>query len=136
MGLGVGAPNPVVELAHVIASLRDTEGRIRVAEYYEDVRPLTEMEKSAAAESPEVEDALRKELGLGRSEGGSERLAERILLPALNLRGIAGGDIGDQATNSIPTEATASIDLRLVPDQTPAKVRSRIEEHFKREASS
>jgi len=130
---GNWAPNPVLELAHVVAGLRDTEGRIRVAGFYEDVRPLTEMEKRAAAESPEVEDALRKELGLARSEGGGERLAERILLPALNLRGISGGDVGDTATNSIPTEATASIDLRLVPDQTPAKVRSRIEEHFKRE---
>jgi acetylornithine deacetylase/succinyl-diaminopimelate desuccinylase-like protein len=53
--------------------------------------------------------------------------------PALNLRGISGGDVGSRATNSIPTEATASIDFRLVPDQTPEKVRLRVEEHLRRQ---
>ena len=53
--------------------------------------------------------------------------------PALNLRGISGGDVGARATNSIPTEASASIDFRLVPDQTPEKVRARLEDHLRKQ---
>ncbi|HEX9148334.1 MAG TPA: peptidase dimerization domain-containing protein, partial [Thermoanaerobaculia bacterium] len=41
------------------------------------------------------------------------------------------GDVGDKATNSIPTEARVSIDFRLVPDQTPEKVRARVEEFLR-----
>jgi acetylornithine deacetylase/succinyl-diaminopimelate desuccinylase-like protein len=51
--------------------------------------------------------------------------------PALNLRGISAGDVGTRATNSIPTEASASIDFRLVPDQTPERVRSLFEDHVR-----
>jgi acetylornithine deacetylase/succinyl-diaminopimelate desuccinylase-like protein len=46
---------------------------------------------------------------------------------------VSGGDVGPRATNSIPTEAIASIDFRLVPDQTPEKVRRRVEEHLRRQ---
>jgi acetylornithine deacetylase/succinyl-diaminopimelate desuccinylase-like protein len=73
---------------------------------------------------PDVETGLRKELGLGRSEG-TERLADSIARPALNIRGIRAGDVGDNAANAIPTEARASIDFRLVPDQTPQEVREK-----------
>jgi acetylornithine deacetylase/succinyl-diaminopimelate desuccinylase-like protein len=49
---------------------------------------------------------------------------------------VAGGDVGAQATNSIPTEASASIDFRLVPDQTPERVRTLFEEHVRRQGFS
>ena len=130
---GNWAPNPAVELAHLVAGLRDAEGGIRIRGFSDDVRPLTDAEKHAVAEAPPVEEALRRELGLGRTEGGSEALASRVLLPALNLRGIVSGDVGEKATNSIPPEATASIDFRLVPDQTPEKVRRKTEEHLERQ---
>ncbi|HRC88366.1 MAG TPA: M20/M25/M40 family metallo-hydrolase, partial [Thermoanaerobaculia bacterium] len=58
------------------------------------------------------------------------RLAERILLPALNVRGLEAGRVGAAAANAIPTVARASIDFRLVPDQTPEEVRRLVEQHF------
>jgi acetylornithine deacetylase/succinyl-diaminopimelate desuccinylase-like protein len=53
--------------------------------------------------------------------------------PALNLRGLQSAQVGAQARNAIPTEASASIDFRLVPDQTPAKVRERLEAHLRQQ---
>ncbi|HEY3125301.1 MAG TPA: M20/M25/M40 family metallo-hydrolase [Thermoanaerobaculia bacterium] len=128
---GNWAPNPVVELTQLVSSMRDTEGRIRIAGFSDEVRPLTETERRAVAQAPDVDAMLRGELGLARTEGAGESLLEALMRPALNLRGISGGDIGSRATNSIPTEATASIDFRLVPDQTPERVRVRVEEHIR-----
>ncbi len=54
------------------------------------MRPLTEAEKAAVAAMPPVEKALMDELGLGRTEGGA-RIQERIMGPALNVRGPARG---------------------------------------------
>jgi acetylornithine deacetylase/succinyl-diaminopimelate desuccinylase-like protein len=39
--------------------------------------------------------------------------------------------VAERAQNAIPTEARASIDFRLVPDQTPSKVRERVEAHLR-----
>ncbi|HSH39701.1 MAG TPA: peptidase dimerization domain-containing protein, partial [Chthoniobacterales bacterium] len=51
-------------------------------------------------------------------------------LPALNVRGLEAGRVGEKAANVIPTEAHASIDFRLVPEQTPESIRPLVERHF------
>jgi acetylornithine deacetylase/succinyl-diaminopimelate desuccinylase-like protein len=130
---GNWSPNPALELARLVASLRDDEGRILIPGFSDDVRPPTQSELRAVAEAPDVDAALRRELKLGRTEAEGHRIEERILYPALNVRGLAAGDVGEKATNSIPTEATASIDFRLVPDQTPESVRGKVEEFLKRQ---
>jgi acetylornithine deacetylase/succinyl-diaminopimelate desuccinylase-like protein len=130
---GNWAPNPGVELAHLVAGMRDEDGKILIPGFYGDVRPLTAQEKQAIAALPDVETGLRKELGLGRTEGGAARLQERVMLPALNLRGLQSGAVGESAANAIPTEARASIDFRLVPDQTPEAVQKKVEEYLKKQ---
>ena len=55
--------------------------------------------------------------------------AASIMRPSLNIRGIHSGQVGAAAANAIPTDARISIDFRLVPDQTPAAVRAKVE-HF------
>jgi acetylornithine deacetylase/succinyl-diaminopimelate desuccinylase-like protein len=129
---GNWAPNPAVLLAHLLAGLRDPDGRIGVAGFYDDVRPLDEAERRALASVPAVDEALRRELGLAATEAAGALLAERILLPALNVRGLESGAVGENAANAIPTEARASIDFRLVPDQTPEGVRAKVEAHLAR----
>ena len=123
---GNWAPNPIVALTHLIDSMRDTNGRILVDGFYDDVTPLTDVERDALAAIPNIDDELKREYALGRTEGSGRTLNELILQPALNVHGIAGG----QNTNSIPTEARALIDFRLVPAQTPEKVRERVERHI------
>jgi len=128
---GNWAPNPAVQIAHVVASLRDVDGRITVAGYYDDVRPLSAAEKAALDAVPAVDEALRAEYGLAATEAGGAALVQRIMLPALNVRGLQAGAVGERAANAIPSEASASIDFRLVPDQTPAGIRARVEAHLK-----
>ncbi len=128
---GNWAPNPAAALAAILAGMRDDEGFPLVPHLSDAVRPLSAEERRALAEVPDADEALMRELGIARTEGRGERLAEAIQRPALNIRGIRAGDVGPAATNSIPTEATASIDFRLVPDQTPASVRRAVEDHLR-----
>ena len=58
---------------------------------------------------------------------------ESLLLPALTLRGVRAAQVGAGARNVIPTEARASIDFRLVPGQTPERVRALVEAHLEKE---
>src|SRR5205085_8547919 len=47
----------------------------------------------------------------------------------LNVRGIEGGHVGDKASNTIQIEARASIDFRLVPNETPESIKPLVERH-------
>jgi len=127
---GNWAPNPALALARTLATLRDEDGRILVDGFYDDVRPPGEADRAAIAALPDVDRALREELLLGATEAGNAPVAGRVMLPALNVRGLQSGAVGAQAANAIPTEARASIDVRLVPDQAPGRVRELIEAHL------
>jgi acetylornithine deacetylase/succinyl-diaminopimelate desuccinylase-like protein len=126
---GNWAPNPIVTLTHLLDSMRDEEGKILIDGFYDDVRPLTATERAALAEIPPVEEQLKRELALGRTEG--EVLVERLTQPALNVHGIRGGGVGETSARVISPEAVASIDFRLVPDQTLERVRARVEAHLR-----
>ncbi len=130
---GNWAPNPAALLANLLASMRTGDGAITIDGYGDDVRPLTESEKAAIAAMPDVDTPLKRELHLAWTEGAPEPLALRITHPALNIRGIEVGHVGDQAQNAVPTEARASIDFRLVPDQRPDHVRQLVEDHIRRQ---
>jgi acetylornithine deacetylase/succinyl-diaminopimelate desuccinylase-like protein len=126
---GNWAPNPVTLLANLVASMRNDDGRILIKHFYDDVAPITPAERAALKSVPSIDSAMRAEVQLGATEAGNAALVERIMLPALNLRGFRGGSVGATASNTIPTEAVASIDFRLVPRQTPEHVRQLVEAH-------
>jgi acetylornithine deacetylase/succinyl-diaminopimelate desuccinylase-like protein len=128
---GNWAPNPNVMLAHLIASMRDEEGRILLANFYDDVLPLTAAQRTAMAAIPPVEAQLMGELRLGRVEGGGASLSELTARPALNVSGISGGRTGSGSANVIVPEATAYLDFRLVPNQRPERVRAMLISHLK-----
>ena len=128
---GNWAPNPAMMIATLIASMRDDDGRIRIAGYYDDVKPVTAAEHRAVAALPKYDSTLRVALGMSHTEANNALLAERIMLPAFNVRGIRVGGVRETGSNTIATEGYASFDLRLVPGQTPARVRSRVEAHIR-----
>jgi acetylornithine deacetylase/succinyl-diaminopimelate desuccinylase-like protein len=123
---GNWVPNPIVMAAELIAALRDSEGRIRIPGFADDATPLTAAERAAIARLPPVEAALKQELALGRSEG-NEGLTASTMRPALNVRGFSAGQVGASAVAAIPADALLSLDFRLVPGQTPERVRQKLE---------
>jgi acetylornithine deacetylase/succinyl-diaminopimelate desuccinylase-like protein len=125
---GNWVPNPASMAATLLAQMRDDNGRILIPGFSDGVRAITPQEQSALKNLPPVGEDLKKEFGIGRSEG-SEELPASLMRPAFNIRGIRSGLVGDAAANAIPTTASISLDFRLVPDQIPAAVRAAVE-HF------
>ena len=125
---GNWVPNPASMAATLISQMRNDDGRILIPGFSDSVRAITADELAALKAMPPVADTLKKEYGIGRTEG-SEDLPASIMRPALNIRGIRSGQVGESAANAIPTTASISIDFRLVPDQTPSGSRAAVE-HF------
>ena len=130
---GNWAPNPGIMLANLVASMRDDDGHIKIAGYYDDMTPVTAAEHRAVAGLPKFDPELRKALGLAHTEANDALLADRIMLPGFNLRGMRVGGVRETGSNTIASEAYASFDLRLVPGQTPAHVRQLVEAHVRKQ---
>lgn len=111
---GNWVPNPAMELAQLLASMKDSTGRVTVPGWYDDVVPLTEAEKQAIRAVPAADAQLKQELGLGWTEGNGASLLDTLQQPSLNINGFRAADVGDKARNVIPTFAAATLDLRLV----------------------
>lgn len=129
---GNWSPNPALMLAHLIASMKDEDGRVRVAGFYDDVVPLNEAELRAVCEIPEVEEELKRELLLGAAEVPGKRLNELIAIPALNIQGITSSSTGNEARNVIPSRAVANIGIRLVKGMDPLKTIDQCIEHIRK----
>ena len=127
---GNWVPNPAAMATTLIAQMRDDGGRILIPGFDDFVRQMTPVELEAIRNLPPIEDQLKREFGIGRTEG-DEQLPASLMRPALNIRGIRSGQVGAAAANAIPTDAVISIDFRLVPDQTPESVRATVETFLK-----
>ncbi len=127
---GNWAPNPIMQLAYLLTSMRDESGHILIDGYYDDVAPLSEGERVAIEAMSDITEALQDELSVHTPEGEGVRLEELITLPAVNARGLVAGGIGDKGSNIVLSSATVSLDLRLVPNQTPERVRELLESHI------
>jgi acetylornithine deacetylase/succinyl-diaminopimelate desuccinylase-like protein len=130
---GNWAPNPALMLARLLASMKDDNGHVLVEHFYDGIAPLSETEKRAIAEAPVPDGELMKELWLDSTEGAPEKLIGLLQLPSLNIRGMASSRIGAQASNVIPSTASASIDMRLVKGVGDRETEARLIAHIRKQ---
>jgi len=130
---GNWAPNPAFNLARLLASMKDADGRVLVEGFYDDIEPLSDRERQAIAEMPANDADLMRELLINRPDGGGKKLVELINLPSLNIRGLRSAYVGAESQNIIPTQATASLDLRLVRNIQPARQFERVVAHIRKQ---
>ena len=129
---GGWAPNPAMQLAKLVSSMKDDNGRVAVDGFYDGIVPLGESEKQAIAAVPNADAMMLRQLGLGFSEGGHRRLLDIVTQPSLTVRGLASGAIGAEARETIPATATASIGIRLVKGMDHRATVDRIVEHIRK----
>jgi len=130
---GNWAPNPAMRLAQLLATMKDSDGRVTIDGFYDDVIPLTRTERDAIAAIGDDDASLRKELGLARSDNGGRPLLELIAEPSLNVNGIRSGDVGALARNAIPTTAQATLDLRVVKGVSHLRQIDRLKRHIEKQ---
>jgi acetylornithine deacetylase/succinyl-diaminopimelate desuccinylase-like protein len=128
---GNWAPNPALLLAKLLASMKDDKGRVLIKGYYDGIEPLSETERRAFAEAPDNDALLRRELGLGWTEGAGKKLSELLNLPSLNIRGFLSSSVGATARNVVPSTAIASLDIRLVKGLDHRLMVDRVIEHIR-----
>ena len=128
---GNWAPVPGQSLAHLIATMKDENGKVLIDGFYDTVVPLSEFERFELSKIPDVDRQLKKELGLAYTEGNGRSINERLLLPSLTIKGLSSGNVGKKARNVIPNTATAAIGVRLVKGNDPDDMLDKVEAHIR-----
>ena len=133
---GGAVANPVNALCRLIARLHDGEGRVMIPGFYDDVVELTQEEREAFAALPFDEEAFLESTGSPRARGepGFTTLERRWARPTCDVNGIYGGYEGEGPKTIVPSQATAKITCRLVPDQDPERITQSLHSFFEKHA--
>ncbi len=129
---GGAARNALHEIAALIASLHDEQGRIAVTGFHDDVTPMTNAQRVEVAAFPY--DAEEFFAAFGGSETGdpSFTVPERLTLrPTLEVNGLWGGYTAAGSKTVTPCEAHAKFTMRLVPGQDPERVADMVAAHLR-----
>jgi acetylornithine deacetylase/succinyl-diaminopimelate desuccinylase-like protein len=126
------APNPGFRLAHLLASMKDPDGRVLIKGYYDGIN----IDNATAAVLNSVPDdakAINAQLVIKTPEKVGTNYQESIQYPSLNVRGMGSAWIGDKARTIVPASATAEIDLRLVPETDGTRLKELVKDHIRSE---
>lgn len=131
---GGAVANPINVLAGMIARLKDEKHQINIPGFYDDVIEISQEERAEMAKAPFNLNKYKKALDIEEvmGEEGYSTIERTGIRPTLDACGIWGGYTGEGAKTVLPSKAYAKISMRLVPNQSPDKIASLFEEHFKK----
>lgn len=140
-GLGGGIfPNAAWRLVWALNTLKGPDERIRLPGFYDPVRPPSAHDRQLMQALPEVAGEYRQRYGVdhflkGLTGDVELRLAE-IFEPTCTICGLTSGYQGPGSKTVLPARASAKIDFRLVPEQTPGQVLEQLRAHLDAEGFS
>jgi acetylornithine deacetylase/succinyl-diaminopimelate desuccinylase-like protein len=124
--------NPAQVLANLVSKMHDSNGRVTLEGFYDDVKMLSDTEKANIAKYSPSDKDYCDQVGVPALWGEkgftpAERLGAR---PTLEINGFLSGFTGQGSKTIIPSKAMAKISTRLVPDQVPEKIYAQLVKFF------
>ena len=131
---GGAVPNPLTVLCELMAKLHDRNRKIIIPGFYDDVILIDE--ESKAEINKEILDLqeFKDSIGIKNIMGEKDytTVERKSIRPALDINGIYGGYTLEGTKTVIPSEATAKVSMRLVPNQNWKKISSLFSNHIKK----
>ncbi|MDI6768207.1 MAG: M20/M25/M40 family metallo-hydrolase [Anaerolineales bacterium] len=127
-------PNAAWRLVWALNTLKGPDERIRIPGHYDNVKPPSARDRELMAALPETANEYMTRYGLknfvrGLSGGVELRLAE-VFEPTCTICGLTSGYQGSGSKTVQPAQASAKVDFRLVPDQTPEEILAKLRAHL------
>lgn len=127
-------PNAAWRLVWALNSLKGSDERIRIRGFYDNVRPASERDLALLSAMPDNAANLKEMYGLDSFirglEGGLEFRRAAVFEPTCTICGLDSGYQGSGSKTVQPAEARAKVDFRIVPDQTPEEILSKLRSHL------
>ena len=131
-GFGGMVHNPAQAITEIIAQLHDTDGRVTVPGFYDDVLDLDTEERATLAKSDITDDKWQEFMGdlPVWGESGYNRIEKIGARPTLEINGIASGYAGEGFKTVLPAKAVAKISARLVANQNPNDIFAKVRDYI------
>ncbi|MEX1143243.1 MAG: M20/M25/M40 family metallo-hydrolase [Anaerolineales bacterium] len=127
-------PNAAWRLVWALASLKGPDERIRIPHHYDNVLPPTKRDRELAATLPYDGDDYKSRYGvkefLRGTKGNPDLNLQETLEPTCTICGLTSGYQGAGSKTVLPAKASAKVDFRLVPNQTPEEVLKNLRAHL------
>lgn len=130
---GNAAANPIALLCNVLATLRDSDGRVTLPGFYDGVKVPDDATRAQWRELFPNDSALLEEAGLSIAAGekGFTAVEQTWCRPSCEINGISGGYEGEGFKTVLPAKAMAKVSFRLVPGQNPDLIREAFRAHVR-----
>jgi len=128
--------NPANALARIVASFHDETGKIAIDGFYDDVADWDEETRDQIRSLPFDDEAYKAELkvpALGGEQGWTT-LEKLWIRPTCEVNGLLSGYTGEGAKTVLPGKAMAKVSFRLVPTQSPERIKPLLEAHVEKVA--
>ncbi len=133
-------PNAAWRLVWALNTLKSPDEHIRLPGHYDPVVPPTARDRELFEALPDMGPVYKERYGIdhflkGLTGGAELRLAE-VFEPTCTICGLTAGYQGPGPKTVLPARASAKVDFRLVPDQTPEQVLKALRGHLDAEGFS
>jgi acetylornithine deacetylase/succinyl-diaminopimelate desuccinylase-like protein len=127
-------PNAAWRLVWALNSLKGPDEIISLDGFYQPVLPPTARDLELLDQLPEVNQEYRDRYQipyfLKGIEGGLELKRAQVFEPTCTICGLTSGYQGEGSKTVLPARASAKVDFRLVPNQTPSQVLDQLRSHL------
>ncbi len=129
---GGAVANPINVLCKMMAGITDSDGRITIPGFYDDVEELSETERKMMQQIPFDEEKYKQAIDVNAllGEKGYSTLERNSCRPCFDICGIWGGYTGEGSKTVLPSKAYAKVSCRLVPHQDHSKISKMFEEYI------
>lgn len=133
-------PNAAWRLVWALASLKGDQERILIDGFYDRVRPPSQRDIEFMAALPDNSEEYRNRYGIKRflkdMSGGVDLRVAEVFQPTCTICGLTSGYQGPGVKTVLPAKASAKVDFRLVPEQSPEEILRLLREHLDRHGFS
>ena len=127
-------PNAAWRLTWALNTLKDQNERILIPGFYDNVQPPSERDLEMLAAMPSEAVQLKEMFALeGFLLGMVDDLELKrtaVFQPTCTICGLTSGYQGPGSKTVLPAQASAKVDFRLVPNQTPEEVVAKLRAHL------
>ena len=128
-------PSPAWRMVQLLSTIRGDDGFVRIDGFYDNVRPLTQLEIDTCAKIPVDEKAICENYGIDHilaQRAGGSYYYNLMFEPHANINGLFSGYTGPGYKGIIPNKATVRLDMHLVPNQTTSEILEKLRRHLDR----
>lgn len=130
-------PNAAWRLNWALSTLKDQAEHIRLPGFYDPILPPSERDIQMLSELPPVREELLSRYGVAQFlkdyQNETELRIASVFEPTCTICGLTSGYQGTGSKTVLPAKASAKVDFRLVPNQTPKQVLKQLRDHLDRE---